>query len=53
MPDYRIYTVGADGHFVVVEDLECADDQEAIQKGAQAAKGSGIELREGPAAACS
>jgi hypothetical protein len=47
MPDYRIYTVGADGHFVVVEDLECADDQEAIKKAAHAAKGSGIELREG------
>jgi hypothetical protein len=47
MPDYRIYTVGSDGRFIAVEDLECAHDQEAIKKATQAAKGSDIELREG------
>jgi hypothetical protein len=47
MPDYRIYAVGSDGRFIAVEDLECADDREAIKKATQAAKGSGIELREG------
>jgi hypothetical protein len=33
--------------YIAVEKLECADDQEAIKKATQAAKGSGIELREG------
>jgi hypothetical protein len=47
MTSYRIYTEGLDGRFVAVEDLECADDQEAIKKATQADKGSGIELREG------
>jgi hypothetical protein len=47
MPDYRVYAVESDGRFIAVEDLECADDQEAIKKATQAAKGSGIELREG------
>jgi hypothetical protein len=32
---------------MAVEDLDCADDQEAIKQATQAAKGSGIELREG------
>jgi hypothetical protein len=47
MPDYRIYAVGSDGRLIAVEDLGCADDQEAIKKATQAAKGSDIELREG------
>jgi hypothetical protein len=47
MPDYRIYAVGSDGRLIAVKDLDCADDQEAIKKATQAAKGSGIELREG------
>jgi hypothetical protein len=47
MPSYHIYTVGSDGRFIAAEELECADDQEAIQKPAQAAKDSGIELRQG------
>ena len=47
MPSYDIYTVGSDGRLIAVEELECADDQEAIKKATQAAKGSGIELREG------
>jgi hypothetical protein len=44
MPGYRIYTVGSDGSFTAGEDIECADDQEAIEKAAQAAKDSSIEL---------
>lgn len=47
MPSYHIYTVGSDGRFIAGEELECADDQEAIKNATQAAKGSGIELREG------
>ena len=55
MPDYRIYAVGSDGRLMAVEDLDCADDQEAIKKATQAAKGSGSELRESerPTAPCS
>ena len=46
MPSYRIYTVGPDSSFVAGEDIECADDQEAIKKAAQADKDSAIELWE-------
>jgi hypothetical protein len=46
MPDYRIYTVGSDGRFTAGEDIECADDQDAIKKAAQADKDSAIELWE-------
>jgi hypothetical protein len=46
MPAYRLYVVGSDGRLIASEDIECADDQEAIKKAAQAAKHSGIELWE-------
>ena len=46
MPGYRFCTVGSDGRFIAGEDIECADDQEAIKKATQAAKGSVIELWE-------
>jgi predicted dinucleotide-binding enzyme len=32
MAEYRIYVVGADGHFVGCEPLVCGDDVEAIEK---------------------
>jgi hypothetical protein len=38
MATYRICTVGSDGSLVAGEDIECADDQEAIEKASQAAK---------------
>jgi hypothetical protein len=44
MPTYRICTVGSDGSLIAGEDIECADDQEAIEKASQAAKDGGIEL---------
>ena len=44
MPSYRIYTVGSDNSFILGEDIECADEEEAIKKAAQAAKDSDIEL---------
>jgi hypothetical protein len=47
MPSYRIYTGGSDGRFITVEELECADDQEAIKRATRAAKCNDIELREG------
>jgi hypothetical protein len=46
MPEYRIYTVGSHGSCIASEGIECADDQEAIKKAAQAAKDSSIELWE-------
>ena len=48
MPHYRIYSTGADDHIsappIVVE---CADDQEAIQKAQQAVNGKAVELWQG------
>jgi hypothetical protein len=46
MADYRIYTGGTNGHFAGVEDIECADDQEAVQKAQQVLDGKDIELWE-------
>jgi hypothetical protein len=46
MPEYRIYTLGLDGHFVDVADIECADDQEAIKEARQTVDGRDVELWE-------
>ena len=46
MPEYRIYTIGRYGHFSSAEDIECADDQEAIQKAQQAVSACDVELWE-------
>ena len=32
MPEYRIYAVGGDGHFVDAKNMECADDQKATNR---------------------
>jgi hypothetical protein len=34
MPWYRTYIIGRADHFWGAEDIECVDDQEAIQKSA-------------------
>jgi hypothetical protein len=44
MADYRVYFVGADGHFFDAVALVCADDAEAIEKAKQLAHGHDIEL---------
>jgi hypothetical protein len=44
MVDYRAFTVGADGHFVGVEPMECADDAQAIEKAKQLVDGHDVEL---------
>ncbi len=44
MPSYRIYTVGSDTSLIAGQDIECADEEEAIKKAAQAAKDGDIEL---------
>jgi hypothetical protein len=49
MPQYRIYYTDRDGlHSVPPDVVECADDQEAIGKAAQAANGKAVELWNGP-----
>jgi hypothetical protein len=48
MLQYRIYSMNDVGHISAPsENIECADDQEAIQKAQQAVNGSDIELWEG------
>ena len=44
MPEFRIYTIGRDGHFSDAKNIECADDQEAIQKAQQTLDGHDVEL---------
>jgi hypothetical protein len=44
MPEFRIYTIGRDGHFSDAKNIECADDQEAIQEAQQAVDGHDVEL---------
>jgi hypothetical protein len=45
MPGFRIYIVGPDGHFTDADNIECADDHEAIHKAQQqAADGHDVEL---------
>ena len=46
MRHYRIYRVGADGHFASADNIECADDEAAIQRAQQAVDGQDIELWE-------
>ena len=44
MPEYRVYVVGSDGHFINAFELECADDTEAMERAKQLVNGHEIEL---------
>jgi len=44
MSDYRVYTIGRDGRFSNAVNIECDDDQEAIEKARQAIGGHDVEL---------
>jgi hypothetical protein len=44
MADYRIYFVGADGHFAGAKDIYCPNDQEALKRAKQHVDGCDIEL---------
>jgi hypothetical protein len=44
MPEYRIYTIGSDGHFFNSTPLECADDTEAMRQAKQLVNGFDVEL---------
>ena len=46
MPWYRTYIIGRADHFWGAENIECADDQEAIQKVQQTMDGRDVELWE-------
>jgi hypothetical protein len=44
MPYYRAYIVGRDGHFQQAIDLDCTDDDAAIQSAKQLVDGHDVEL---------
>jgi hypothetical protein len=44
MPEYRVYTVGLDGHYTGSHELECADDAEAMERAQQLVDGRDVEL---------
>ena len=44
MPEYRVYVIGQDGHFLKSEHLDCADDDDAIEAAKQLIDGHDIEL---------
>jgi hypothetical protein len=47
VPNYRLYFVGPDGHFINRRDIEAADDAEAIATARDLAKGNAIEVWQG------
>jgi hypothetical protein len=47
MAHYRACTVGLDGHYLSVEEIECANDQKAIHKAQQAVDDRDVELWQG------
>jgi hypothetical protein len=47
MAHYRIYTIGSDGHFTSAIDLDCADDQAAVESAKQFIGDHGVELWQG------
>ena len=44
MQEYRVYVIGPDGHVQDRIDLECADDDAAIERAKQLVDGRDIEL---------
>jgi hypothetical protein len=47
MPEYRVYLVGDDGHFVGCEEIICLDDAEALEKAKRLARTFPFELWSG------
>ena len=47
MVEYRIYSVGSDGHFMKSECLECASDEDAIKQAGQSIDTYDVELWSG------
>jgi hypothetical protein len=46
MPAYRVFSFGHNGRFLSVKHIECADDQEAVQKARQGTDGHDAEVWE-------
>jgi hypothetical protein len=44
MAEYRVYSVGLDGHFIRFDAVVCANDEEAIEKAKRYVDGHDIEL---------
>jgi hypothetical protein len=45
MPEYRIFTIGPDGHFTGVPKIaEFVDDKEVVEKAMRTANGADIEI---------
>ena len=45
MPEYRIFSIGPDGHFVGVSKIaEFADDKEVVEKALRTSNGADIEI---------
>ena len=44
MPHYRAYLEGSDGHFLKVNDLDCSDDEAAIEAAKQLVNEYNVEL---------
>jgi hypothetical protein len=44
MTDYRVYVIGSDGHFVSAIQLDCPNDNAAIESAKQFINGHDIEL---------
>ena len=45
---YRVYTIGRDGHIVRADAMECRGDDEAIERTEQLVDGHDLELWSGP-----
>jgi hypothetical protein len=47
VPDYRVYTLDADGHIVRRTEICCPDDDAALERAKNLADGHAVELWEG------
>jgi hypothetical protein len=48
MTEYRIYSVGSDGHFIGFEPLICDGDEQAVEKAKQLLDGHDLQIWSGP-----
>jgi hypothetical protein len=44
MSDYRVYVIGSDGHFLKAIQLDCPNDEAAIESAKQFVNGHDIEV---------
>jgi hypothetical protein len=47
MPEYCVYSLGDDGHFIGFETMICVDDSEAMEKAKRLSERSPVELWSG------